>query len=84
MHFLSSILLLFSETDVMEIDVEPEPPVTIREATAGLTLLQRFVEENFKEPALLQMCDKLDDALAKERMKKMNQKKISEYFTVNH
>jgi hypothetical protein len=41
------------------------------------------VEENLKDPALLQMCDKLDDALAKERMKKKNQKKMSDYFTVS-
>lgn len=75
---------LFSDTDVMEIDEEPAPPVTTREATAGFKVFQRYVEENFNDPAMLQMCNKFDDLLAKERVKKLKQKSISEYFIVKH
>lgn len=73
----------FSDTDVMEIDEEPEPPVTSGEGIAAFKLFQRYVEESLNDPSVLQMCDKIDDALAKERVKKFKQRNLLDYFTPN-
>ena len=75
------IILPFSDTDVMKIDEVAELPVTSGEATVGFKVFQRYVEENSDDPAVLQMCYKFDDFLAKQRLKKLKQKSLLEYFT---
>lgn len=72
----------FSETDVMEIEEEPEPPITSREAAEALKILQRYADSN-ANPAVQLLCDKVDDMLAKERIKKLKQKNLLNYFTPN-
>ena len=67
----------------MEIGEEPEPPVGSREGIAAFKVFQPYVEENFSDSAVLQMCDKFVDLLAEDRVKKLKQKKILEYFVVN-
>jgi hypothetical protein len=69
----------------MEIEEEPQHPlITSREATSGFKIFQQYVEENTNDPAILQMCDKFDEFLAKERVQKLKQKKILDYFVVDH
>uniref|UniRef100_A0A915DCQ9 Transposase n=1 Tax=Ditylenchus dipsaci TaxID=166011 RepID=A0A915DCQ9_9BILA len=63
-----------SDGDLMEVKKELKLQVTNREVTAGFKVFQRYMEENFKDPALLQMCDKFDNLLAKERSRKINKK----------
>lgn len=71
--------LVFSDNDVIEIEEEPEPPVTSKEAAEALKILQRYADSNaFRAVQLL--CDTVDDVLAEERVKKLKQKNISTYF----
>uniref|UniRef100_A0A915CTS7 Uncharacterized protein n=1 Tax=Ditylenchus dipsaci TaxID=166011 RepID=A0A915CTS7_9BILA len=64
----------------MDIEQELAPIVTAREITAGFNVFQSHVEQNFKDPGVLQMCYKFGDLLADERLKKLKQKKLSYYF----
>uniref|UniRef100_A0A915EAH2 HTH CENPB-type domain-containing protein n=1 Tax=Ditylenchus dipsaci TaxID=166011 RepID=A0A915EAH2_9BILA len=67
-----------SDTDVMEVDEEPELPlVTAREANEASRVLQRRYSSN---PAMLELCDKMDDLMAKERMKNLKQNNITDYL----
>uniref|UniRef100_A0A915CY52 Uncharacterized protein n=1 Tax=Ditylenchus dipsaci TaxID=166011 RepID=A0A915CY52_9BILA len=52
-----------SETDVMEIEEEPQP-VTSREAAEALNVLQRYADVN-ANPEIQLLCDKVDNVLAK-------------------
>uniref|UniRef100_A0A915DU17 HTH CENPB-type domain-containing protein n=1 Tax=Ditylenchus dipsaci TaxID=166011 RepID=A0A915DU17_9BILA len=43
-------------------------------------VLQRYMESHEVDPAMLRMCDKIDDFLAKERMNKLKQNPITNFF----
>uniref|UniRef100_A0A915D173 HTH psq-type domain-containing protein n=1 Tax=Ditylenchus dipsaci TaxID=166011 RepID=A0A915D173_9BILA len=43
-------------------------------------LLTRYMETHDVDPAMLRKCDELDEFLAKERIKKMKQNQITNYF----
>lgn len=61
---------------------EPElPPVTNQEPRQALDVLRRYIERNVDDPAVLALCDKLDDVTAKQRMKVMKQKKLTDYLS---
>uniref|UniRef100_A0A915DB34 Uncharacterized protein n=1 Tax=Ditylenchus dipsaci TaxID=166011 RepID=A0A915DB34_9BILA len=64
----------------MDIEQELAPIVTAREAMAGFNVFQSYVEENFQDPGVLQMCYKFGDLLADERLKKLKQKNLFHYF----
>ena len=63
----------------MQID-EELPPVTNREASEEFQILQRRYSSN---PAMLELLDKMDNLVAKERLKNFKQKIISYYFVAN-
>ena len=71
------------EDDPEEIETkEPElPPVTNREARKALDVLRRYIEKSVDDPAVLALCDKLDDVTAKQRIKAMKQKKLTDYLS---
>lgn len=67
-----------SDSEVVEIE-EDEPAVTAREASKALRIIQRYAD-TVTDPSALKLFDQLDDFLAKERFKKMEQKTIKDYF----
>uniref|UniRef100_A0A915E092 Uncharacterized protein n=1 Tax=Ditylenchus dipsaci TaxID=166011 RepID=A0A915E092_9BILA len=64
----------------MDIKQELAPIVTAREATVGFNVFQSYVEQNFKDPGVLQMCYNFGDLLANGRLKKLKQKSLFFYF----
>lgn len=68
-----------SDSEVVEIEDDEEPPVTAREASQAMRILQRYAD-TVSDPATLKLIDQLDDALAKERYKNMKQKSIHDYL----
>lgn len=64
----------------MLIDEEPLLlPVTSHEAKEAVQVLLRYSSN----PKILQLCDTVDDLLAEERLQRLKQKKITNYFDVN-
>uniref|UniRef100_A0A915E0F4 Uncharacterized protein n=1 Tax=Ditylenchus dipsaci TaxID=166011 RepID=A0A915E0F4_9BILA len=60
-----------SDNDMIEVDEEPLlPPVTNREAKEALHVFQRYSSN----PTVLQLCDKVDELMAEERMKRLTQR----------
>uniref|UniRef100_A0A915EUE3 Uncharacterized protein n=1 Tax=Ditylenchus dipsaci TaxID=166011 RepID=A0A915EUE3_9BILA len=60
--------------------VEEEQPVSILDALNGFKVSQRYMESHEVYPAMLRMCDEIDDFLAKERMNKLKQNPITNFF----
>uniref|UniRef100_A0A915DZB0 Uncharacterized protein n=1 Tax=Ditylenchus dipsaci TaxID=166011 RepID=A0A915DZB0_9BILA len=60
--------------------VEEEQPVCVLDALNGFKVLQRYMESHEVYPAMLRMCDKIDYFLAKERMNKLKQNPITNFF----
>ena len=72
----------FSDTELMEIEEESEPPVTSLEAVAALKILQRYADLS-ANPVIQLLCEQMDDVLAKERIKNLKQKNLLHYFSSN-
>ena len=62
-----------------EVEIEL-PAVSNVEARQALEILCRYIKQNVEDPAVLRMCDKLDDATARKRMKAMQQTKLTDYL----
>uniref|UniRef100_A0A915E156 Uncharacterized protein n=1 Tax=Ditylenchus dipsaci TaxID=166011 RepID=A0A915E156_9BILA len=60
--------------------VEEEQPVSALDALNGFKVLQGYMESHEVDPAMLRMCDEIDDVLAKERMNKLKQNPITNFF----
>uniref|UniRef100_A0A915EMZ1 Uncharacterized protein n=1 Tax=Ditylenchus dipsaci TaxID=166011 RepID=A0A915EMZ1_9BILA len=60
--------------------VEEEQPVSVLDALNGFKVLQRYMKSHEVYPAMLRMCDKIDDFLAKERTNKLKQNPITNFF----
>ena len=54
--------------------------MTAKEARDALKMFQSYVERNFNDPSVLEMCDKFDDIMAEESFKKIQQSHITDFF----
>uniref|UniRef100_A0A915CRJ1 Uncharacterized protein n=1 Tax=Ditylenchus dipsaci TaxID=166011 RepID=A0A915CRJ1_9BILA len=65
----------------MEIKEEPELLTTARQAAEACRILQRYAHANANSTIQL-LCDKVDDLLARERVKKLKQQNLLCYFAL--
>jgi hypothetical protein len=69
-----------SDDEIDEIEAPESRPVSAKETRDGFKAFQNFVERNFEDPMLLQMCDKFDTVMAEVCIKKMKQM-LTDFFT---
>jgi hypothetical protein len=67
-----------SDDDIEEMP-EP-PPMTAKEARALFSGFQRYVERTYDDPEILKMCDKFEDIMAEDCIRKMKQSRITDFF----
>jgi hypothetical protein len=56
--------------------------MTAKEGRAAFSAFQRYVEQNFADPEILKMCDKFEDLMAEECIKKIKQSSVTDFFPV--
>ena len=54
--------------------------VTYQQAREALSTMRSYIEKNIADPAILRMCDKLDDVTVDYQAMNLQQKKLTDYF----
>lgn len=67
-------------SDGEEEEEAERPAVSNSEAHQALETLRRYIEMNVEDPAVLRMCDKLDDVIAGKRAREMRQMKLTDFM----
>jgi len=69
-----------NENDEIADETELElPPVSNHEAIQAMNIVRRYIEKNLDDSAVLKMCDKPDNVIAVQRLKKMKQSSLFYY-----
>ena len=55
------------------------PPVSNHEAIQAMNIVRRYIEKNMDDSTVIKMCEKLDDVIAVQRLKKMKQSSLFYY-----
>lgn len=69
------------ESDEEIAELEEPAPVTAKDARQGFLMFRQYFEENGLDSALLPTLDRFEDLLEKDKLAKMKQPTILNYFT---
>jgi hypothetical protein len=69
-----------SDDEMVEVAIQPPEPVSRQAAYKGFDQLRKYVEENAKDPQLIQMCHKFEDFFEQERVKNSVQAPITQFL----
>jgi len=64
------------ETKAAVVEEPEKPQITNKEARNALDVLRQYIERNVRDPAVLRMCDRLDDVTARLRILGMKQSRL--------
>lgn len=76
----SNVDVITMESDEEMEAFEEKPPITGQDARKGFHQLRQYMEENYDDPTVFKMLDRLEDTLTKDQLQKMQQPKISNFF----